>query len=141
MKNTVISTVSKWILFLGGTFPGHNHDYTMLKEEFTPKHPWFKTITTFGDLGYHGIQKDYDGDRINIPQKKPRKSKKNSKPELTAEQKTDNYVLSKVRILVENAIAGIKRYNILVYSFRNRKAGMDDKAIALAAGLWNFLLV
>ena len=73
--------------------------------------------------------------------KKPRKSKNNPEPELTVEQKNDNYALSKVRVLVENAISGIKRYNILVHSFRNRKTGMDDEAIALAAGLWNFLLV
>ena len=77
--------------------------------------------------------------RIEIPHKKPRKSKNNPEPEFTVEQKNDNYALSKVRVLVENAISGIKRYNILVHSFRNRKTGMDDEAIALAAGLWNFL--
>ncbi len=113
----------------------------MLKTEFMPELPWFETMKILVDLGYQGIQKDYDGDRIEIPHKKPRKSKNNSEPELTAEQKNDNYALSKVRILVENAISGIKRYNILVHSFRNRKTGMDDAAIALAAGLWNFLLV
>jgi hypothetical protein len=113
----------------------------MLKEKFSPKQPWFETTQTLVDLGYQGIQKDYDGDRIEIPHKKPRKSNNNLEPELTAEQKANNYALSKVRILVENAISGIKRYNILVHSFRNRKVSMDDDAIALAAGLWNFLLV
>jgi len=48
--------------------------------------------------------------------------------------------LSSVRILIENAISGIKRFNILVHAFRNRKTGMEDDAIALGAGLWNFLL-
>lgn len=112
----------------------------MLKKEFAPEHPWFGAINALVDLGYQGIRTDYDGERIEIPHKKPRKSKKNPDTELTAEQKTDNYALSKIRILVENAIAGIKRYNILVHTFRNRKVGMDDEVIALAAGLWNFLL-
>jgi hypothetical protein len=49
--------------------------------------------------------------------------------------------LSRVRIFVENAIAGIKRFNILVHTFPNRKVDMEDDVIALCAGLWNFLLL
>jgi len=49
--------------------------------------------------------------------------------------------LSRVRIFVENAIAGIKRFNILVHPFRNRKVNMEDDVIALSAGLWNFFLL
>jgi hypothetical protein len=140
MKNTVISTVSKWILFMGNTFSGHHHDYTMLKTEFPPEHPWFETIQAFVDLGYQGIKSDYRGKNIEIPHKKPRKSKKNPEPKLTTEQKAENRAISRTRILVENAIAGIKRFNILVHAFRNRKPTMDDQAIFICAGLWNFLL-
>jgi len=43
LKNTIMSTVTKWIVFLGGTFSGHEHDYTMLKTEFPPEHPCLKT--------------------------------------------------------------------------------------------------
>jgi hypothetical protein len=128
-------------LFVGITFSGNNHDYTMLRKEFPPEQPWFEDINILTDLGYQGIQKDYDGEQIEIPHKKPRKSKNNPKPELTAEQKRYNYTMSSVRILIENAISGIKRFNILVHAFRNRKTGMEDEAIALGAGLWNFLLV
>jgi len=113
----------------------------MLRKEFPPEQPWFEDINILTDLGYQGIQKDYDGEQIEIPHKKPRKSKNNPKPELTAEQKRYNYTMSSVRILIENAISGIKRFNILVHAFRNRKTGMEDEAIALGAGLWNFLLV
>lgn len=112
----------------------------MLKNEFPPEYPWFETINVIVDLGYQGIKNDYNGEHIDIPHKKPRKSKNNPEPELTAKQKADNYALSSVRILVENAISGIKRFNILVHTFRNHKDGMDDAAITLAAGLWNFLL-
>jgi len=136
-----MSTVSKWIVFLGRTYSGHEHDYNMLKNEFPPEHPWFETIRAFVDLGYQGIRTDYEGENIEIPNKKPRKSKKNPKPELSVEQKAENRTLSRVRIFVENAIAGIKRFNILVHAFRNRKTNMEDTVIALGAGLWNFLLL
>lgn len=141
MKNTIITSVSKWILFIGSSFSGHNHDYTMLKKEFPPEQPWFETLNALFDLGYQGIQNDYIGNQIKIPYKKPRKSKNNPAPELSTEQKSVNYALSRIRVLVENAISGIKRFNILVHAFRNRKAGMNDDVMALGAGLWNFLLI
>ena len=140
-KNTIISTVSKWVLFVGDTFSGHHHDYTMLKTDFPPEHPWFETIQALLDLGYQGIQKDYSGDNIEIPHKKPRKSKANPQPKLTSEQKSENQALSRIRIFVENAIAGIKRFNILVHAFRNHSPAMNDQVIAVCAGLWNFLLI
>jgi hypothetical protein len=34
----------------------------------------------------------------------------------------------------------MKRSNILVYGFRNRKADFEDDAIGVCAGLWNFVL-
>ena len=141
MKNTVMSTVTKWILFLGCTFSGHEHDYTMLKKEFSPEEPWFENVHVLLDLGYQGVLSDYVGENIEIPHKKPRKSKKNPFPELTPEQKAENRDISRVRIFVENAIAGIKRFNILVHAFRNHKAEMEDNVIALGAGLWNYLLI
>ena len=136
-----MSTVTKWIVFLGGTFSGHEHDYTMLKTEFSPEQPWFETIHALLDLGYQGILADYVGKNIEIPHKRPRKSQKNPQPKLSDEQKTENQALSRVRIFVENAIAGIKRFNVLVHAFRNRKANMEDDVIALCAGLWNLLLL
>jgi hypothetical protein len=141
VKNTIIATVTQWIIFVGRTFSGHEHDYTMLKHEFPPEHPWFRTIHAFVDLGYQGIQTDYEGENIVIPNKKPRKSKKNPEPELSGEKKAENRTISRVRIFVENAISGIKRFNILVHTFRNRKTNMEDIVIALGAGLWNFLLI
>ncbi len=141
VKNTVMSTVSKWIFFLGRTFSGHEHDYTMLKAEFSPEHPWFEHLHALLDAGYQGILTDYKGENIQIPSKKPRKSKKNPEPQLTPEQKAQNQAISRIRIFVENAIAGIKRANILVHAFRNHKTNMADTVIAIAAGLWNLLLL
>ena len=102
--------------------------------------PWFELIIVLVDLGFQGILSDYEGDNIFIPFKKPRKSKKSPDPKLTDEQKAVNQALAKIRVLAENAIAGIKRFNILTHPFRNRKDGFDDEVIAVSAGLWNFWL-
>jgi hypothetical protein len=141
VKNTIIATATKWIVFVGGTFAGHEHDFTMLKKEFPPEHPWFDSLHALLDLGYQGIREAYKGENIEIPHKKPRKSQKNPNPVLTVEQKTKNQILSRLRIFVENAISGIKRFNILVYAFRNRRTNMEDDVIAICSGLWNFLLL
>lgn len=140
LKHTVISTKVKFILFLGSTFSGHNHDYAMLKEEFPPSMDWFDNIQLLVDLGYLGILSDYKGDDIHLPHKKPRKSKKNPEPQLSNEQLAENRALSKLRIYVEHAIGGFKRYNILVHRFRNHKFNFDDQSMAVSAALWNFSL-
>src|SRR5438132_11299764 len=104
LKNTVMSLPDKLIVFLGRTFSGHNHDYSMLKQELPPELDWFTDIHVRVDLGYLGIQSDYRGDQIDIPTKKPRKSKKNPNPQLRDDQKAANTVLSQVRIFIEHAI-------------------------------------
>ena len=86
------------------------------------------------------MQSDYRGARIDIPTKKPRRSKKHPNPQLSEAQKAVNTALSQVRIFIEHAIGGMKRYNILVHVFRNRKADVEDDAVGICAGLWNFAL-
>ena len=125
------------VLFVGFTVLGARHDYKMLQEEFPPSLPWFKNISVWIDLGYIGFAKDYECEKLKIPFKKPYKTKKNPKPEFTQEQKAYNKFVSKNRVSVENAIGGIKRYNILVQKFRNKSDSLRDKAIFIAAGLWN----
>src|SRR6266487_1568299 len=135
-----MSLPNKLIVFLGRMFRGRNHDYNMLKQEFPPELDWFTDLYVRVDLGYLGIQSDYSGDQIDIPTKKPRKSKKHPNPQLSDTQKAANTVLSQVRIFVEHAIGGMKRYAILVHGFRNRKDNFEDDAIGICAGLWNLAL-
>lgn len=111
----------------------------MLKEEFPPDKPWLADINALLDLGYQGVQKDYEGEGIEIPVKKQRKSKVNPEPKLTDEAKEKNRTLSRVRIYIENAIGGIKRYNILNHPFRNKKKKFLNDIIAICAGLWNMI--
>ena len=135
-----MSMPDKWIVFVGRTFSGHNHDYSMLKHELPPDLDWFSDLEVWVDLGYQGIQSDYEGDMMAIPHKKPRKSKANPTPELTAEQQAENHAVSQVRIFVEHAIGGMKRFNILVQRFRNRKEHFEDDSVGICAGLWNLNL-
>lgn len=135
-----MTTTDKVILFLGRTFVGRTHDYKMLKSEFATDEDWFTALSVLVDLGYLGIQSDYLGEQIHVPHKKPRKSKKNPETSLTEQQKSENQALSRIRIFVENAIGGMKRYNILVHRFRNHRDNFDDDVIAVSAALWNFSL-
>ena len=140
VKNTVISTATKQVIYLGKTFGGRTHDYAMFKEEFPPEDAWFKGIKVYADSGYQGMKTDYAKSDAELPFKKPRKSKNNPSPELSEEQKAHNKAVSQARIYVENAICGIKRFAILTNRFRNRIDGFVDDVIAVCAGLWNAML-
>ncbi len=104
-----MSALDRAIFFPGGTFSGHTHDCTMLREEFPPGKAWFQFLQVPVDLGYQGTVSGYSGENIGIPHKNPRKSKKNPITSLSDEQKKENRALSKIRILVENAVCGLKR--------------------------------
>lgn len=136
----MLSSASKVIFFVGRTFAGSTHDYTMLKTEFAPDKAWFAATEVLLDLGYQGIRSDYQGDCIAIPHKKPRKSKKHPDPQLSAEQKQENRALAKLRVFIEHAIGGIKRFRILVAPYRNHKDDFEDDVLVVASGLWNFWL-
>jgi len=92
------------------------------------------------DLGYLGIKTWLPNQLILMPYKKPRKSAANPHPTLTACQKRYNRFVGSNRVLVENALAGLKRYAILANKFRNKRLEFADEMINLAAGLWNFKL-
>ena len=127
-------------MYLGQTFTGHHHDYAMLKKEFPAEEDWFVALEVFVDLAYLGMPEAYRGKGIQLPHKKPRRSKKKPETHLSEEQKAENRTLSQIRVFVENAIGGMKRYNILVHRFRNHKTDFDDDVISMCAGLWNFSL-
>jgi hypothetical protein len=143
MKNTVITTVTRWIFFLGMTTQGTMHDYELLKEEFQghePQRNGFETIELFVDLGYLGIENDFIVAKLNIPHKKPKKSKENPDPKLTEEQLQYNKQMSKTRVAVEHAIGSMKFFNLLNHPFRNRISNFEDRAIVNCAALHNLYL-
>ena len=127
-------------MFLGKTvWGGRYHDFTLLKEEFK-QGDVFKEHQVWVDLAYLGFTKYYQTKKLHLPYKKPRKSKTNPEPKLTDFQKQANKLKSQVRIVVEHAIAGMKRYKILNEKFRNKSDQFADAVIEVCAGLWNYKL-
>jgi hypothetical protein len=138
IKNTVASSSYKHVLFLGKTFPGSTHDYKMFKKEFSKDEDWFSNVNVAVDLGYQGIKTDYySPENIDIPNKKPKKSKNNPNPSLTKKQKAENKKIGAKRVVAEHTIGGMKAFHILSHKFRNRMNGMVDEVIFQVAGLWN----
>ena len=135
IKNTVICDEQKYIHFLGLTTQGSMHDLELLRLDFDPKLAWFKTFKCLVDLGYLGFNKDFKVKNLEIPFKKPKKEA------LTTEQKDFNKNQSSVRVIVENAICGIKRWACLCQRYRNKKRNFEDKIIRIAAGIWNLHLL
>lgn len=145
LKNTIIVTEKKEILYLGPTNGGKKHDYTALKEEFLSNKdvplPVVGILSPLNspriwvDLGFFGIEKDYPFLNVIIPIKKPKGG------ELNTMDKLINKAISSVRVIVENAIAGVKRFKMVTDVFRNKTADLKDKVMAIACGLWNYHVV
>jgi len=60
--------------------------------------------------------------------------------ELTTDEKEKNRVISSVRVRIEHAIGGVKRYKIVKETIRNWKKGFKDKVLETCCGLHNFRL-
>lgn len=117
------------------------HDYELLKEElgwYSGKTGWFELLEIFVDLGYVGIEKEFKAKLVNIPIKKPRKSKCNPEPKLTEIQKEHSKSLGQTKVLVEHAIGSMKFFKILREEYRNRRDGFDGLSVGICAGLHNF---
>ena len=132
-KNIIITDSNKRIMLVSPTKNGRRHDKHLLD-----KSGWLSGIppdkTLWVDTGFLGIEQNLDS---NVTIMRPKKRSKNNP--LTSQQKQENKTISSIRIVVENAIAGIKRFNSLSNVFRNRR-GQDDLFFLIAAGLWNFHL-
>ncbi len=136
----MIATSSRFILFLDKTvWGGKYYDFTLLKEEFK-KEKVFEDHQVWVDLAYLGFCKYYKTKKLHLPYKKPRKTKTRPDPKLTDFQKQSNKQKSQVRIVVKHAIAGMKRYKILVGRFRNKSEEFANAVMEVCAGLWNYKL-
>jgi DDE superfamily endonuclease len=128
VKNNLISDVEERLVrYLSQTFAGRTHDKRICDEEdyrFPPGSVLFK------DTGFQGFEPD---DVCTYqPKKKPRNH------ELSAEDKTENKLISSIRILVEHVIASVKRCRIVHDVLRNTTAHFDDLVMEIACGLHNF---
>jgi uncharacterized protein (DUF2344 family) len=115
-------------LYLGATV-----DFAIFKKEL--KNFNYQQLKVWVDLGFIGIKKNVENAQVQIGYKR----KKNT--ELTQQQKDENQALAKVRIVVEHAIGGLKRYYILRNENRMKKPEENlklDTVVEICGALWNF---
>jgi hypothetical protein len=117
------------IILLTATSEGKKHDKKAADEA---NYTLPEGSILFQDTGFQGFS--IAGVTIIQPQKKPRGK------ELLPEDKELNRLIAKIRILVEHAIGGVKRYRIVKDKIRNWKKGFRDLVMETCCGLHNFRL-
>ena len=106
-------------------------DITLFKKELS--HIDFSGVSLWADSGFQGLDACLGQEQqLFLPFKK-QKGK-----ERTEYEKEHNRFISQRRVIVENAIGGVKRYNILKYANRLKDRDKIEKAQKIATGLWNF---
>ena len=88
---------------------------------------WF--LTGYTDLGFLGIEKEHS--TIILPYKKPKGR------DLSDLKKKINQGISRARVIVEHAFAGIKRLKIIRNKIRLKSYEMRNAVMRIAAGLHN----
>ena len=131
----VLSTPDKRIKYLSESYHGSCHDFRILKEEFPAERgQWFKDKRILLDSGFQGFVKEYGVRAAYLPKKKK------AGCSLSEDEKVYNKALSSERIVVENAIGGMKRYRMLYHVVRCKDFRFYDEMAGVCAGLWNFNL-
>ena len=126
-KNVVVTTEKKSILILTPSKHGRVHDKKLEgKALLDVRLP--ESVSVIADTGFQGFQHLHRN--TLMPKKKPRGGF------LTDAEKEMNRLISSVRINVEHAIGGMKRFGAVSAVYRN-KNGFDDQLVVAAAGLWN----
>ena len=132
-KHLFISDDQRRILALSPPAPGARHDYTMFKDWHPPeKLP--EGVIYWTDSGFQGIRTDYPKCPVIHPQKKPRGQ------QLDAWDSWCNSLRAHIRIVVEHAIGGVKRFGSIAQIYRNWGADFEDRLTVVASGLWNWHL-
>ena len=130
-KNIIGCDEKKRIIFLSKSKNGKLHDKKALDKSilssFLPEE-----LTVWVDKGFRGLNKVCKS-RVMIPKHN------NKKKPLEHQEKINNALISGIRMTVEHAINGIKRFGVIANPFRN-KNGKDDKFTELCTGLWNWHL-
>ena len=129
VKNNVLIDLQPKILLLTPTCEGKKHDKKIADETGLVLPRGSKLCQDNGFQGY-----SLPGVIIIQPTKKPRGK------ELTPEQKESNRRISSLRIRVEHAIGGVKRYRIVKDQVRAWKDNFRHRVMETCCGLHNFRL-
>jgi hypothetical protein len=117
-------TMEGKVLHVSESVPGSVHDFALLKRgDEIPK-----DTRVYVEVGYQGIQDIHK--ESEYPYKRPKKG------ELRDEEKEYNTVLSRIRVKVENVLAKIKVFKIMVDRYRNKRERFNEK-FRIIAGLVN----
>jgi len=126
-NNIIVGEIGRKIIYLGDTHEGKMHDKKIADSENVE----FPEGTELDkDTGYQGYEPP--GVKTYQPKKKPKGG------ELTEEEKEENRLLSRIRVVVEHVIGGVKRLHIVKDVFRNKKEDFEDLVMEIACGLHNF---
>lgn len=132
-KHLFISNDQRQILALSPPAPGSHHDYKMFKD-WPPPDQLPSGVIYWTDSGFQGLRSDYPQCPVIQPQKKPRGQQLNDL------DRWCNTLRARIRIVVEHAIGGVKRFGAVAKIYRNRGADSEDRLILVACGLWNWHL-
>jgi hypothetical protein len=131
VKHLCIADSKRRILYASRHYPGKIHDKTVFEEESREK-KLPKRIKKLFDLAFLGLENEHEN--VVMPKKKPKGG------ELTASQKARNRRISRVRVKIENAFAGVKRLRIVYNVSRTRKDDLINLSFLIACGIWNFYM-
>lgn len=127
MKNVLVVDRYRYIHFLSATYEGKAHDKRIADEsDYTLP----DGSELYQDTGFQGFQRAQV--RVIQPKKKPRGGK------LTTEEKAENRRISSIRVLIEHAIGGVKRYRIVRDIIRVKCEIFRDMVMETCCGLHNF---
>jgi hypothetical protein len=129
-KNLVMCDGKKRILLISTTKSGRRHD-KRLADKIDIFRAIPKDVDVMVDTGFQGAKHP----RLLMPKKGSKK-----RP-LTQDEEENNQIISSCRVVVEHAIAGLKRFRVISDRFRNRVGEFDERAVRVGAGLWNFGLL
>ena len=129
VKNDVVIDEPCKIRFLSDTVEGKKND-KRLADESGYRVPQGSVLAQ--DAGFQGFR--LAGVAILQPRKKPRGG------ELSYADKVRNRLISSIRVRIEHAIGGVKRYRIVKDKLRNWKPGFRDLVFETCSGLHNFRL-
>ena len=129
VKNDVLINETCKIYFLTDTVEGKKND-KKLADESGYRLPEGSVLAQ--DTGFQGFR--LEGVAILQPTKKPRGG------ELSYADKVRNRLISSIRVRIEHAIGGVKRYRIVKDKLRNWKSGFRDLVFETCCGLHNFRL-
>ena len=129
IKNNLVVNAACKVVLLTPSYEGSLHD-KKLADVVGYTVPSGSDL--YQDTGFQGFTRP--GVNIIQPKKKPRGG------ELTPEEKEKNRLIASIRIRVEHAISGVKRYRIVKDKLRSWKKGFSDLVMETCCGLHNFRL-